>query len=118
MLYEVITPVTVATMNFIAEQRGYKKPVVEVMLGYSDSNKDGGIIASNRYLNHAQQTLKAVAVKHGVEIKAFHGKGGTISRGSGPTHWFLSALPKGTLNGKIRLTEQGETIERKYANKP
>jgi phosphoenolpyruvate carboxylase len=58
-----------------------------------------------------------VGKKHGVEIRFFHGKGGTISRGAGPTHWFLKALPPGTLNGKIRITEQGETIERKYANK-
>ncbi|MBP8851072.1 MAG: phosphoenolpyruvate carboxylase [Breznakibacter sp.] len=110
-------PITIATMKAIAAARGYEKPVVEVMLGYSDSNKDGGIIASNWNLFQAQSNLRAVADNHGVEIKIFHGKGGSISRGSGPTHWFLSSLHNGSLQGKIRLTEQGETIERKYANK-
>ncbi len=110
-------PITQATLKNIADSRNYKKPVVEVMLGYSDSNKDGGIIASNWNLYQAQSNLRAVVEQFGIELKVFHGKGGSISRGSGPTHWFLSSLHKGTLQGKIRLTEQGETIERKYANK-
>ena len=88
-----------------------------VMIGYSDSNKDGGILASAWYLYHAQVKLAEVGKKHGVVIRFFHGKGGTISRGAGPTHWFLKSLPHNTLNGLIRVTEQGETIERKYANK-
>lgn len=58
-----------------------------------------------------------MAQKHGIQIRFFHGKGGTISRGAGPTHWFLKSLPSSTMNGMIRVTEQGETIERKYANK-
>ena len=87
------------------------------MIGYSDSNKDGGILASTWHLYDAQVKLAAVGKKHGVKIRFFHGKGGTISRGAGPTHWFLKALPDSTLNGLIRVTEQGETIERKYANK-
>jgi len=88
-----------------------------VMIGYSDSNKDGGILASTWHLYNAQVMLAAVGKKHGVNIRFFHGKGGTISRGAGPTHWFLKALPDSTLTGLIRVTEQGETIERKYANK-
>jgi phosphoenolpyruvate carboxylase len=86
------------------------------MIGYSDSNKDGGIIASAWHLYFAQVRLMQIGKKHGVAIRFFHGKGGTISRGAGPTHWFLKSLPHGTLNGMIRVTEQGETIERKYAN--
>jgi phosphoenolpyruvate carboxylase len=92
-------------------------PVQQVMIGYSDSNKDGGILASQWYLYEAQSKLAEVGIRHKVKIRFFHGKGGSISRGAGPTHWFLRALPQGTINGDIRLTEQGETIERKYANK-
>ena len=91
--------------------------VQQVMIGYSDSNKDGGILASQWYLYEAQLKLAEIGIKHNVKIRFFHGKGGSISRGAGPTHWFLRALPPGTINGDIRLTEQGETIERKYANK-
>ena len=92
-------------------------PVQQVMIGYSDSNKDGGILASQWYLYEAQSKLAEIGIKHKVNIRFFHGKGGSISRGAGPTHWFLRALPPGTINGDIRFTEQGETIERKYANK-
>ena len=92
-------------------------PVQEVMIGYSDSNKDGGILASTWYLYDAQVKLAGVARKHGVQLRFFHGKGGTISRGAGPTHWFIRSLPVSSMNGLIRMTEQGETIERKYANK-
>ncbi|HWS01558.1 MAG TPA: phosphoenolpyruvate carboxylase, partial [Prolixibacteraceae bacterium] len=89
----------------------------QVMIGYSDSNKDGGILASQWYLYEAQSRMAEIGKKHGVKICFFHGKGGSISRGAGPTHWFLRALPPGSLQDEIRLTEQGETIERKYANK-
>ncbi len=88
----------------------------DVMIGYSDSNKDGGIMASMWNLYTAQERLAAVARKHQVNIRFFHGKGGTISRGAGPAHWFLRALPPGSLMGQIRITEQGEIIEKKYAN--
>jgi phosphoenolpyruvate carboxylase len=87
-----------------------------VMIGYSDSNKDGGILASQWALYRAQSELSAVGQKHGVNIQFFHGKGGTISRGAGPTHHFIKALPACTVNGKMRLTEQGESISQKYAN--
>ncbi len=87
------------------------------MVGYSDSNKDGGIVASQWALHRGQQQLAAVGQKHGVTIRFFHGKGGSISRGGGPTKDFIAALPPNTLKGDIRLTEQGESIEQKYANR-
>ncbi len=89
----------------------------EVMIGYSDSNKDGGILASSWYLYKAQKEISEVGKKYGIKIKFFHGKGGSISRGAGPVHWFLRSLPHGTLSGKVKITEQGETIEKKFANK-
>ena len=88
----------------------------QVMIGYSDSNKDGGILASLWNLYRAQQNLAAVGEKHGVRIVFFHGRGGTISRGAGPTHRFIDALPQGSINGEMRVTEQGESITQKYAN--
>jgi len=89
----------------------------EVMIGYSDSNKDGGILASTWYLYKAQKEISEVGKKYGIRIKFFHGKGGSISRGAGPVHWFMQSLPHGTLTGKFKITEQGETIEKKFANK-
>ena len=88
----------------------------DVMVGYSDSNKDGGILASVWNLYKAQEELSFVAGHHDIKLRFFHGKGGTISRGAGPVHWFLKSLPPGSLSGQIRLTEQGEIIEKKYAN--
>jgi phosphoenolpyruvate carboxylase len=110
-------PVTQNTLELQAKRKGYKKPVAEVMIGYSDSNKDGGILSSQWHLYEAQHELTKIGQKHGVDIRFFHGKGGSISRGAGPMHWFLKSLPPDSLCGKLRLTEQGETIERKYANK-
>ncbi len=107
-------------MNSLEFQRRYrnrKRRIQEVMIGYSDSNKDGGILASTWYLFKAQKELAEVARKHNIDIRFFHGKGGSISRGAGPIHWFLRSLPNGTLSGKIKMTEQGETIEKKFANK-
>ena len=88
----------------------------QVMIGYSDSNKDGGILASLWNLYRAQQNLAAIGAKHGVRIIFFHGRGGTISRGAGPTHRFIDALPQGSIQGEMRVTEQGESITQKYAN--
>ena len=90
-------------------------PHQQVMLGYSDSNKDGGIVASRWAVFQAQKSIAEVGAKHGVTIRFFHGRGGTISRGAGPTDWFLRTLPHGSLRGAFRMTEQGETIARKYA---
>lgn len=95
--------------------RNYK--VQEIMIGYSDSNKDGGIIASAWHLYAAQRELSRIAEKYNVRLRFFHGKGGTISRGGGPVHWFLKSLPDATLSGEIKMTEQGEAIEKKFANK-
>ncbi len=109
--------VTRNSLEYVRKNRQLSKPLQEVMIGYSDSNKDGGILASTWHLYDSQVKLSEVGRKHGVNIRFFHGKGGTISRGAGPTHWFLKSLPTSTLSGSIRVTEQGETIERKYANK-
>jgi len=88
------------------------------MIGYSDSNKDGGILASHSGLRQAQRELAAIARTRGVRIRFFHGRGGTISRGAGPTHRFIKSFPEGALQGDLRLTEQGETIAQKYAHPP
>lgn len=93
-----------------------KPPTQQVMIGYSDSNKDSGLLASQWHLHRCQRALGEVARKHGIRLQFFHGRGGTPSRGSGPTHRFLEALPHGSLHGSLRLTEQGETIALKYAN--
>jgi phosphoenolpyruvate carboxylase len=92
-------------------------PVQQVMIGYSDSNKDGGIFASLWGLYRAQEALIQVAQECGVRVRFFHGRGGTISRGAGPTHRFVKSMPRGALGGDLRLTEQGETIAQKYANR-
>ena len=85
-----------------------------VMLGYSDSNKDTGMLASQWTLQKAQRELVRLGRRHGVEVTFFHGRGGTVGRGAGPTHRFLEALPKDALNGGLRVTEQGEVIAQKY----
>ena len=110
-------PITKRTLRHIQKVRGDENLVQQVMVGYSDSNKDGGILASQWGLYKAQSALSAVGEKHGIIIRFFHGKGGSISRGGGPTQEFIAALPHSSLNGDIRLTEQGETIEQKYAHK-
>ncbi len=92
------------------------RPVQQVMVGYSDSSKDGGYLASQWNLNRAQDAMAKVVEQEGVNISFFHGRGGTPSRGAGPTHRFLEALPHGSLKGVFRMTEQGETIAQKYAN--
>jgi phosphoenolpyruvate carboxylase len=89
----------------------------QVMVGYSDSNKDKGIFASQWALQKGQSSMEEVGQATGVKIRFFHGRGGTISRGAGPTHRFLEALPHGSLSGDIRLTEQGETIAQKFGNR-
>jgi phosphoenolpyruvate carboxylase len=97
--------------------RGSDELVQQVMVGYSDSNKDGGICASLWHLYRAQEELATLGRESGVRIRFFHGRGGTISRGAGPTGRFLRALPGAALAGDLRLTEQGETISQKYANR-
>ena len=91
-------------------------PVQQVMLGYSDSNKVSGILSSQYALHQAQDELTRIGEEVGVRLRFFHGRGGTISRGAGPTHRFLESLPPLSLGGDVRLTEQGETVAQKYAN--
>ncbi|MFT5570288.1 MAG: phosphoenolpyruvate carboxylase [Cyclobacteriaceae bacterium] len=110
-------PTTKRTLAHLQQKYDFAQPVQQVMVGYSDSNKDGGILASQWNLYKAQYKLSNVGTEHGVKIRFFHGKGGSISRGAGPTHYFIKAMPYGAPNGDIRLTEQGETIAQKYANK-
>ena len=109
-------PVTQRTLAKQQEKNGTTQPVQQVMVGYSDSNKDGGILASQWGLYKAQYALAEVGDAARVKIRFFHGKGGSISRGAGPTHYFIKALPYGAPSGDLRLTEQGETIAQKYAN--
>jgi len=110
-------PLTQRSLAYQQEQRGLAQPVQQVMVGYSDSNKDGGIFASLWNLYRAQAALAEVGHRHKVRLRFFHGRGGTISRGAGPTHRFINALPHSSLDGDLRMTEQGETIAQKYANR-
>jgi phosphoenolpyruvate carboxylase len=89
----------------------------QIMLGYSDSNKDGGYLASNWSLYTAQRELSAVCRAHGVELELFHGRGGSIGRGGGPTNRAILSQPPHTLDGRLKITEQGEVIAYRYANK-
>ncbi len=110
-------PITRLSLQYHARRAGRPEHLVQqVMIGYSDSNKDAGILASQWALHIAQSELAEAGRDAGVKVRFFHGRGGTVSRGAGPTHRFLDALPHGSLCGDIRLTEQGETIAQKYGN--
>ena len=99
--------------RWIASKNNYQ----EIMLGYSDSNKDGGYLSSCWTLFKAQQQLTAIGDEFGVKITFFHGRGGTVGRGGGPTYEAITSQPLKSINDRIRLTEQGEVIGNKYGNK-
>ena len=89
----------------------------QIMVGYSDSSKDGGYLASNWHLYRAQQLLTETCAEHGIALQLFHGRGGSISRGGGPTNLAIRALPPGSLQRGTKITEQGEVIAYRYGNR-
>ena len=123
-LFETIEDLqkSAATMDSIFKLPAYRELIAgrgnehEVMLGYSDSNKDGGFLTSGWELYKAEIELTRVFLQHGVRLRLFHGRGGSVGRGGGPSYHAILAQPAGAVSGQIRLTEQGEVISTKYGN--
>ncbi|SFK86221.1 phosphoenolpyruvate carboxylase [Geodermatophilus ruber] len=111
-----------ATLSAVLDQPLYRAllanrgDVQEVMLGYSDSNKDGGYLAANWALYRAELALVEVARREGIRLRLFHGRGGTVGRGGGPSYDAIRAQPPGAVAGALRITEQGEVVAAKYAD--
>ena len=113
-----------AVMEALFQEPFYRKllssseasqPLQEVMLGYSDSNKDSGFLSSNWEIHKAQIALQRIAIGQGVALRIFHGRGGSVGRGGGPAYQAILAQPSGTLGGRIKITEQGEVLASKYS---
>jgi phosphoenolpyruvate carboxylase len=109
-------------LDDLFRSEAYKKQLADtgnmqiVMIGYSDSNKDGGYLSANWALYNAQEAISRVCSQHGIRLTFFHGRGGTVARGGGPVNRAIRAQPPGTIAGRFRLTEQGEIITSRYAN--
>jgi phosphoenolpyruvate carboxylase len=105
------------SVPLVRRSTNWQGSVQEVMIGYSDSNKDGGYFTSNWELTKAQTKLTKLSDETGVKIAFFHGRGGSVSRGGAPTGRAIAAQPAGSIRGRFRVTEQGEVVSSKYANR-